>query len=95
MTGMLSAFRKTPLYDRLAAEGRLDPSDEPEYGTNVIPLKISRGGPARRLFRGDERSLHAKRPTSTGSTTLLHQGQPPDVGRGRSRYSAHAPVRII
>ncbi len=42
MTGMLWAFRKTPLYDRLLAEGRLDPADEPEFGTNVIPLKISR-----------------------------------------------------
>jgi radical SAM superfamily enzyme YgiQ (UPF0313 family) len=42
MTGMLWAFRKTPLYDRLMREGRLDPADEPEFGTNVIPLKISR-----------------------------------------------------
>jgi hypothetical protein len=42
MIGMLYAIRKTPLHDRLASEGRLDPSDEPEFGTNVIPLKISR-----------------------------------------------------
>jgi radical SAM superfamily enzyme YgiQ (UPF0313 family) len=42
MTGMLSAIPKTPLHARLAEEGRLDPCDQPEFGTNVIPLKLSR-----------------------------------------------------
>ncbi len=42
MSGMLYAIAKTPLHARLAAEGRLDPSDQPEFGTNVIPLKLSR-----------------------------------------------------
>jgi radical SAM superfamily enzyme YgiQ (UPF0313 family) len=42
MIGMLMAIPKTPLYDRLAAEGRLDESDEPEFGTNVIPLGMTR-----------------------------------------------------
>lgn len=42
MTGMLHAIPKTPLYARLAEEGRLDPADQPEFGTNVIPLKIGR-----------------------------------------------------
>ena len=41
MLGMLYAIPKTPLHARLAAEGRLDPSDVPEYGTNVVPLKMS------------------------------------------------------
>ncbi len=40
--GMLYAIPKTPLYHRLLAEGRLDPSDQPEYGTNVIPLQMTR-----------------------------------------------------
>src|SRR5262249_58276241 len=31
MTGMLYAIPKTPLHLRLAREGRLDPSDEPEF----------------------------------------------------------------
>jgi hypothetical protein len=39
---MLWAIPKTPLHDRLAEEGRLDLSDQPEYGTNVIPLQMSR-----------------------------------------------------
>jgi radical SAM superfamily enzyme YgiQ (UPF0313 family) len=42
MTGMLSAIPKTPLYARLAKEGRLDSLDQPRYGTNVLPLQMSR-----------------------------------------------------
>jgi radical SAM superfamily enzyme YgiQ (UPF0313 family) len=42
MIGMLTAIPKTPLYARLAAEGRLDLEDETEFGTNVIPLKMTR-----------------------------------------------------
>jgi radical SAM superfamily enzyme YgiQ (UPF0313 family) len=42
MIGMLSAIPKTPLHARLAKEGRLDTSDQPEFGTNVIPLQITR-----------------------------------------------------
>ncbi len=40
--GMLTAIPKTPLHARLAAEGRLDPGDGDGYGTNVIPLRMSR-----------------------------------------------------
>jgi radical SAM superfamily enzyme YgiQ (UPF0313 family) len=43
MSGMLSAIPKTPLHDRLAAEGRLDLADVSEYGTNVVPLNMTRG----------------------------------------------------
>jgi radical SAM superfamily enzyme YgiQ (UPF0313 family) len=42
MSGMLAAIPKTPLHKRLAEEGRLDYSDQSEYGTNIIPLLISR-----------------------------------------------------
>ncbi len=42
MSGMLAAIPKTPLHERLAAEGRLDTSDVFEFGTNVIPLRMSR-----------------------------------------------------
>ncbi len=42
MMGMLVAIPKTPLHARLAAEGRLDLADPPEFGTNVIPLRMSR-----------------------------------------------------
>ncbi|MBW3596449.1 MAG: B12-binding domain-containing radical SAM protein [Planctomycetes bacterium] len=42
MVGMLSAIPKTPLHARLAAEGRLDLDDQPAFGTNVIPLRMTR-----------------------------------------------------
>jgi radical SAM superfamily enzyme YgiQ (UPF0313 family) len=42
MSGMLFAIPKTPLYDRLLADGRLDLTEPYEYGTNVIPLSMSR-----------------------------------------------------
>lgn len=41
MISMLVAFPKTPLYQRLANEGRLG-RDETKFGTNVIPLRMSR-----------------------------------------------------
>ena len=42
MIGLLHAIPKTPLYDRLLADGRLDHGDPPEFGTNVIPLQMTR-----------------------------------------------------
>jgi len=42
MIGMLAAIPKTPLHKRLADEGRLDTSDDPEFGTNVIPAQMTR-----------------------------------------------------
>jgi radical SAM superfamily enzyme YgiQ (UPF0313 family) len=42
MVGMLSAIPKTPLHARLQSAGRLDPTDEPVLGTNVLPLKMTR-----------------------------------------------------
>jgi radical SAM superfamily enzyme YgiQ (UPF0313 family) len=40
--GMLSAIPSTPLYARLAEAHRLDPSDHPAHGTNVMPLRMTR-----------------------------------------------------
>jgi radical SAM superfamily enzyme YgiQ (UPF0313 family) len=42
MVGMLHAVPKTPLHSRLEREGRLDLADNSEYGTNVIPLNLTR-----------------------------------------------------
>ncbi len=42
MLSMLSAIPKTALHARLAAEGRLELDDEPAFGTNVLPLMMSR-----------------------------------------------------
>jgi radical SAM superfamily enzyme YgiQ (UPF0313 family) len=42
MIGPLHAIPKTPLHARLAREGRLDESDAPAFGTNVVPLRMTR-----------------------------------------------------
>jgi radical SAM superfamily enzyme YgiQ (UPF0313 family) len=42
MVGMLSAIPRTPLYDRLRLAGRLDEDDNPRFGTNVMPVKMTR-----------------------------------------------------
>jgi radical SAM superfamily enzyme YgiQ (UPF0313 family) len=42
MLGMLSAIPKTPLYDRMIRDGRIDLEGEAEYGTNLVPLHLSR-----------------------------------------------------
>jgi radical SAM superfamily enzyme YgiQ (UPF0313 family) len=42
MIGMLSAIPKTPLYVRLKGASRLDPEDDPPFGTNVLPLQMTR-----------------------------------------------------
>jgi hypothetical protein len=42
MIGMLHAIPKTPLHARLSREDRLDPVDQPEFGTNIIPRRMSR-----------------------------------------------------
>jgi len=51
MIGMLTAIPKTPLYARLAEAGRLDPVDNPSYGTNVLPLQMSREALSRGYVR--------------------------------------------
>jgi radical SAM superfamily enzyme YgiQ (UPF0313 family) len=53
--GMLTAIPKTPLYERLANENRLDTADRTPYGTNVIPLGMDRDT----LREGYLRVLHA------------------------------------
>ena len=65
MSGMLSAIPKTPLYDRLAADGRLDLADTCEYGTNVVPLLMSREELRDGYVRVLERALSNPRLTST------------------------------
>lgn len=42
MIGLLYAIPKTPLYERLRTAGRLDEQETPDFGTNVMPLNMSR-----------------------------------------------------
>ena len=61
MSGMLSAIPKTPLHDRLAAEGRLDLADVSEFGTNVDPAPDQPRRLARGLSSGLERAVRHRR----------------------------------
>lgn len=84
MTGMLYAIRKTPLYDRLLEEGRIDPSDQPEFGTNVIPLQIGR----EELRDGYVKVMNALYEPAPyfERTEELFLEERLDIGRGRSRF---------
>jgi radical SAM superfamily enzyme YgiQ (UPF0313 family) len=95
MVNMLVAIPRTPLYTRLAREGRLDLSEEAEswggFGTNVIPRRISR------------EALRA------GYIELMHDLYMPDayfgrldelylvarlqLGQARTRYMRRHPLR--
>ena len=95
MVNMLVAIPRTPLYTRLAREGRLDLSEEAEswggLGTNVIPRRISR------------EALRA------GYIELMHNLYMPDayfgrlddlylvarlqLGQARARYMRRHPLR--
>src|SRR6516165_8877527 len=58
MVNMLVAIPRTPLYKRLASEGRLTPLEDEEnsggFGTNVVPLRISREA----LYAGYTELMH-------------------------------------
>jgi radical SAM superfamily enzyme YgiQ (UPF0313 family) len=41
MTGLLHAIPKTPLYERIRAEDRLDPNDHPKFITSIRPLLMT------------------------------------------------------
>ncbi len=66
MSGMLHAIPKTPLYDRLLEDGRLDLTDPPEFGTNVRPLLMSPRGATRRLHPRARGAVRPRRTTSSG-----------------------------
>jgi len=92
MLGMLSAIPKTPLHARLAAEGRLDPADEPEFGTNVIPLRLGR----EELRDGYVRVLDALNETSAYFDRLddLYIAGRLDFSRAANRHWRRRPWRL-
>ena len=69
--GMLSAIPSTPLYARLEAANRLDPTDHPRYGTNVIPLRMTRTS-QRGLCAADGKSLRSVGLFQPPRRTLSH-----------------------
>ncbi len=93
MSGMLHAIPKTPLHDRLREEGRLDMSDPPEYGTNVIPLLMSR----EELRDGYVRVLNELYdPTAYFERTEALWLDPNwEIGSERSPYHKKHPIRKL
>lgn len=91
MVGMLNAFPKTPLYDRLAAEGRLDPTDESAWGTNVVPQRLDRG----RLREGYVKLMNDLYAPVAYFERLdaLYLGKKFCFARDRARYWRRHPVR--
>jgi radical SAM superfamily enzyme YgiQ (UPF0313 family) len=89
MLGMLQAIPKTPLYDRLARQGRLDPADAPAYGTNVIPLRLTR----EQLRDGYVRLLNALYDPGAYFARLeaLYLGERIPWGRGPAAYWRRHP----
>ena len=89
MLGMLSAIPSTPLYARLASEGRLDLSDNPSFGTNVVPLRMSREA----LSRGYVQlmaDLYHPRAFFRRLDALFLAGNI-EIHRGWQAYAAHHP----
>jgi radical SAM superfamily enzyme YgiQ (UPF0313 family) len=89
MVGMLHAIPKTPLHDRLLAEGRLDPADEPAYGTNVIPLRLGREE-LRDGYVGVLEALYEPK-AYFGRVEDLYLRRRIRLGRGQRRYWRRHP----
>lgn len=90
VTLKLYAVPKTPLYERLAREGRLDPAHELEYGTNVVPLRMGR----EQLRDGHLRlmsQLYAPEAYFARVDALLLDRRF-QMARGRSRYWKRHPL---
>ncbi len=89
MLGMLSAIPKTPLYDRMVKDGRLDTAAEAEFGTNIIPLRLGR----ERLRDGFVHVLSALNDTAAYFDRLeaLYVGARLDFSRGANRHWRRHP----
>jgi len=91
MVGMLGAIPKTPLHARLMNEGRLDLDDEQTYGTNVIPLSMSRDE-LRDGFIGLMRDLYDP-DFYFDRLESLYLTREFDFGRSRNAYMREHPWR--
>ena len=91
MVGMLSAIPKTPLHERLVGAGRLDLAEDPAYGTNVMPLQMSR----ETLSRGYVRLMETLYAPGAYFDRLddLYLAGAIDVDRAWQQYGRHHPWR--
>jgi len=93
MLGMLSAIPKTPLYNRMVKEGRLDTEAEPEFGTNIVPLRLGR----EQLRDGFVYVLSALNDTAAYFDRLeaLYLDARLDFSRGANRYWRRHPWHSV
>jgi radical SAM superfamily enzyme YgiQ (UPF0313 family) len=94
LLGMLFAIPKTPLHARLVKEGRLDPTDVPEYGTNVIPLQLSREA-LQRGYMILMRSLNEPESYFSRLEELYLHGRLRRENLGSAEYLRHRPLRRL
>ena len=97
IVNMLVAIPRTPLYKRLAAEGRLDaagdPADFGAFGTNVVPLRLSRDE-LRSGYVELMRDLNAPA-AFFGRVEALYIDARLQVGRTRAAYMRRHPLRRL
>ena len=97
MVNMLVAIPRTPLYKRLAGEGRLDISGDPmglgAFGTNVIPLRIGREA-LRDGYVELMRDLYSPA-AFFGRLDALYLDARLQVGKARTRYLRRHPIRRL
>ena len=97
IVNMLVAIPRTPLYKRLAAEGRLDtagdPADFGAFGTNVLPLRLSRDE-LRSGYVELMRDLNAPA-AFFGRVEALYIDARLQVGRTRAAYMRRHPLRRL
>jgi radical SAM superfamily enzyme YgiQ (UPF0313 family) len=93
MVGMLSAIPKTPLHARLRAAGRLDATDDAIFGTNVVPLQMSRKT-LRDGYVGLMTDLYEPRAYFDRLDDLYLIGRI-EIDRAWQRYAAHHPWRRV
>ena len=96
MAGMLSAIPKTPLYDRLEAEGRLDnaAADDPDIATNIIPLLMTRETLRDGWLDLMDRLYHPEA-TSSGSTPCSSEGRIPLATARMNWLRRHRPLSYL
>ncbi|HWE34995.1 MAG TPA: radical SAM protein [Isosphaeraceae bacterium] len=94
LVGLLHAIPRTPLYDRLRDEGRLDDADDTSgFSTNVIPLQMSR----EQLQEGYVRVLRTLYDPENYFRRLesLFIDARIDMGRSRARYWRRHPLNAL
>jgi radical SAM superfamily enzyme YgiQ (UPF0313 family) len=93
LVGMLHAIPRTPLYDRLLAEGRIGEAEGTGFKTNVIPLGMTR----ERMHEGYVRVLNTLYDPENYFRRLesLFIGARIDMGRSRARYWRRHPINAI